>query len=375
MKPMTSLFLSLIALFSSCGNAPAPVPAPAPIPVEKLGDGLYAEMVTSKGTIVLQLEYQKTPVTVANFVTLAQGKNNLVSPEYKGKKFFDGLNFHRVIADFMIQGGDPKGDGSGGPGYKFEDEFDATLKHSGPGILSMANAGPTTNGSQFFITHKATPHLDGKHTVFGHVVQGMDVVNSIAQGDKIVSVKITAVGKDAKKFKADKVWEQYAVEIKNREAAIAKAKEEKVRSFDYLKASGTKTQSGLVYKITKKGSYTKPAEGTQVLVDYSGFLMDGYLFDSSIAAVAKQFGNYIPQKDAAGAYVPIPFSIGTKGGMIPGFLEGLEQMAPGDEAIIFIPSHLGYGERGAPQGKIPPNADLVFELKMAPAPAPATPKQ
>lgn len=362
---MTSLFLSLIALFYSCNTAPAA----APIPVEKLGDGLYAEMVTSKGTIVLQLEYQKTPITVANFVTLAQGTNKLVSAEYKGKKFYDGLNFHRVIGDFMIQGGDPKGDGSGGPGYKFEDEFDATLKHSGPGILSMANAGPTTNGSQFFITHKATPHLDGKHSVFGHVVEGMDVVNSIVQGDKIESVKIVAVGKDAKSFKADKVWEKYAVEIKNKEAAIAKAKEEKIQSFEYLKASGTKTQSGLVYKITKKGSYTKPADGTQVMIDYSGFLPNGFLFDSSIAAVAKQYGNYIPQKDAAGAYVAIPFSVGTKGGMIPGFLEGLEHMNPGDEATIFIPSHLGYGERGAPQGKIPPNSDLIFELKMMPAPA------
>lgn len=369
---MTSLFLSLIALFYSCNNAPAA----APVPVDKLGDGLYAEMVTSKGTIVLQLEYQKTPITVANFVTLAEGTNKLVSPEYKGKKFYDGLSFHRVIADFMIQGGDPKGDGSGGPGYKFDDEFDSSLTHSGPGILSMANAGPTTNGSQFFITHKATPHLDGRHTVFGHVVEGQDVVNAIVQGDKIVSVKITAVGKDAKKFKAEKVWEQYAADLKNKEAALAKAKEDKVQAFAYLKASGTKTQSGLIYKITKKGSYEKPADGTQVLVDYSGYLDDGFLFDSSSAAVAKQMGNYIPQKDAAGAYVPIPFTIGTKGGMIPGFLEGLEQMSPGDEATIFIPSHLGYGERGAPQGKIPGNAELIFELKMITAPAAdAAPKQ
>jgi len=373
---MTSFFLSLIALFYSCNNTPSVATAPEPIPVEKLGDGLYAEIVTNKGNIILQLEYQKTPVTVANFVTLAQGKNNLVSPEYKGKKFYDGLSFHRVIANFMIQGGDPKGDGSGGPGYKFEDEFNETLKHNGPGILSMANAGPTTNGSQFFITHNATPHLDNKHTVFGHVVQGMDVVNSIVQGDKIVSVKITAVGKDAKNFKAEKVWEQYAIQIKNREAAVAKAKEDKLRSFASDKASGIKTQSGLVYKITKKGGYAKPADGTQVLVDYSGFLTDGYLFDSSSAAVAKEYGNYIPQKDAAKAYAPIPFSIGTKSGMIPGFLEGLSQMSPGDEAIIFIPAHLGYGERGAPQGKIPPNADLVFELKMMPAPKPdAAPKQ
>lgn len=363
---MTSLFLGLIALFTSCVSTP-----PAKIDADKLNDGLYAEMVTNKGTILLQLEYQKTPLTVANFVTLAEGKNEMVSAEYKGKKFYNGLTWHRVIKDFMIQGGDPKGDGSGGPGYKFADEINADLKHTGPGILSMANAGPATNGSQFFITHKATPHLDGIHTVFGHVVQGIEVVNTIEQGDKIESVKIIRVGKEAKKFNAEKVFKEYyekaAAELKAKEAALAKHKADKLAEFADLKTNGTKTQSGLIYKITKKGAAAKPADGTQVLIDYSGYLEDGYLFDSSVAQTAKDMGNYIAQKDAAGAYKPIPFSIGTKSGMIPGFLEGLEQMAPGDEAIIYIPSHLGYGERGAPRGKIPGNANLVFELRMLPA--------
>lgn len=170
-------------------------------------DGLYAQMITDKGDILLLLEHEKTPLTVANFVGLAEGdiENNA---KEKGVPYYDGLNFHRVIGKFMIQGGCPKGSGAGDPGYKFKDEFDASLKHSGPGILSMANAGPTTNGSQFFITHVATPHLDGRHTVFGHVIKGMDVVNAIAIGDKIIQVKILRKGSSAKKFDAAATFEK-----------------------------------------------------------------------------------------------------------------------------------------------------------------------
>jgi peptidylprolyl isomerase len=174
----------------------------------KLPDGLYAVMETSKGKIVLQLEYEKTPLTVANFVGLSEGTKDYSKspgepPKAQGKPFYDGLTFHRVIPDFMIQGGDPQGNGSGGPGYQFRNEIDPTLKHDRAGILSMANAGPDTNGSQFFITHKDTPWLDGHHTVFGHVVEGQSVVNSIARGDTIKSVKILRIGEKAKAFKGD----------------------------------------------------------------------------------------------------------------------------------------------------------------------------
>ncbi len=368
---MTSFFLSLVALFFSCNSTPTATPPPAP-----LGDGMYAEIETNKGKIVLQLEYQKTPLTVANFVALAEGKQEFVSPEYKGKPFYDGLKWHRVIASFMIQGGDPKGDGSGGPGYKFPDEI-TDLKHDKPGILSMANAGKGTNGSQFFITHVPTPHLDGLHTVFGHVVEGMDVVNAIVQNDQIKTVKIIRIGAAAKKFDAPKVFKDYyekiAAEQKKANEAIAKTKADKVAYFADIKKNAKKTNSGLQYMIVKKGTGKKPVDGSQVFLGYSGFLDNGtaYLFDSSDVTVAKAFGNYIPQKDAANAYSPIPFTAGTKTGMIPGFIEGIEQMSLGDKAIIFIPGHLGYGERGNPRAGIGPNADLIFELEMTETP-PAT---
>jgi cyclophilin family peptidyl-prolyl cis-trans isomerase len=174
---------------------------------ENMEDGLYAKITTSKGSILIKFEMEKTPLTVANFVGLAEGKikNNAKA---EGVPYFDGLNFHRVIANFMIQGGDPLGNGTGDPGYYFKDEFDASLKHDRAGTLSMANRGPATNGSQFFITHGPTPHLNGKHAVFGYVVEGQSVVDLIAKGDLIEKVDIIRVGKAAKKFDAAAVFEK-----------------------------------------------------------------------------------------------------------------------------------------------------------------------
>jgi peptidyl-prolyl cis-trans isomerase A (cyclophilin A) len=354
-----------------------------------IGNGIFAEFNTNKGTILVQLEFTKTPITVANFISLAEGTNTFVKADLKGKPFYNGLKFHRVIKDFMIQGGDPLGTGSGDPGYKFKDEFVPDLKHSKPGILSMANSGPGTNGSQFFITHKDTPWLDGKHTVFGQVLSGQEVVNKIEQNDVINTLKIYRKGPEATSFNAVKVFTDYfgnkaeddkkqaLIEAEKRrlQAAVqAKIDEEykakyapviaaKLAYFNGIKATATKTESGLVYKITQKGMGVKPAEGTQVFVHYAGYFEDGSLFQSSYEGVSKECGKYDENMANANAYQPFPFQYGNKSGLIPGFLEGLNLMSLGDKAILFIPSNLGYGERGM-AGAIPPNANIIFELEM-----------
>lgn len=355
-------------------------------------EGIFATFETVKGRIVVQLEYKKTPLTVANFVSLAEGTNTAVNPKYAGKPFYNGLKFHRVIADFMIQGGDPLGNGSGDPGYKFKDEFDPSLKHKSGGILSMANSGPGTNGSQFFITHKETPWLDGKHTVFGHVTSGMDVVNAIAQDDVIMEVKITRRGEEAKKFDAAKVFSNYfnnkgeeekkatAAEAERKQKALleqAEAKKaynekygsvmaQKVADLAKIRAQSTKTESGLEYKITK-GNGAKPAEGTTVYVNYTGYLEDGSLFDSSNEEINKTYGKFDEMRASQNGYQPFPFQMGNKGGLIAGFLEGLNLMSFGDKAVFFIPSNLGYGERGA-GNVIPPNANIIFEVELLESP-------
>jgi peptidylprolyl isomerase len=183
--------------------------------VENNEEGLFAKIKTTKGTITIRLEHEKAPMTVANFVGLAEGKvKNTAKPE--GTPYYDGLSFHRVIADFMIQGGDPTGTGAGGPGYAFADEIHPDLKHNRAGTLSMANSGPATNGSQFFITHKETAWLDGRHTVFGYVTEGQEVVNAIVQGDKMESITIERIGKEAKKWDAMKVLADSAGQFRAR---------------------------------------------------------------------------------------------------------------------------------------------------------------
>ncbi|MVO10338.1 peptidylprolyl isomerase [Flavobacterium sp. TP390] len=338
-------------------------------------EGLFAELTTSKGKILLQLEFEKTPVTVANFVSLAEGKNAFVSEQYKGKLYYDGLKFHRVIADFMIQGGDPLGTGGGDPGYKFEDEIVSDLKHDNTGILSMANAGPATNGSQFFITHKATPWLDGKHTVFGHVIEGQEVVNSIAQNDVIEKVTIIRKGKLAKKFKAEKVFENYMKEKEEKdkieaekrkalEAKFAQTIADKKAFFEAKSKEAITLPSGLKYAVIQKGTGVKPAEGTQVFIHYAGYFEDGRLFDSSYEDISRANGKFDQNRANANGYAPFPFQYGNKSGLIPGFLEGVNSMSLGDKVILFIPSELGYGKTGAGGGIIPPNTNLIFEVEL-----------
>ncbi len=223
----------------------------------ELDSGLYAEIKSNKGDILIKLEYEKTPITVANFVSLAEGNNDYVSKEFKNKKFYNGITFHRVISDFMIQTGDPTKTGSGGPGYRFNDEI-TDLTHYKPGILSMANAGVNTNGSQFFITHKATPWLNGKHTVFGEVIKGQNIVDSIEQNDIIEKLSIIKKGKEAKMFNAPKIISNY---FEEKEKIIEKRRYEEEELIKNIVEEMTKTSSGLWYKIIKNSIKPKPKNG------------------------------------------------------------------------------------------------------------------
>ncbi|MGY5353398.1 peptidylprolyl isomerase [Wenyingzhuangia sp. IMCC45467] len=310
-----------------------------------MNNGLYAKFNTSKGAILVNLEFEKTPGTVGNFVALAEGNmENNAKPQ--GKPYYDGLKFHRVIADFMIQGGCPQGSGSGNPGYKFDDEIVADLKHDAPGVLSMANAGPGTNGSQFFITHTATPWLDGKHTVFGKVTEGQDVVDAVEQGDLIESLEIVRVGEAAEKFNAIEAFRKFEGA---REAKIKAEKEAAEMELEKLAAGYDKTDSGLRYKIIQaSGSGKKAAKGKMVSVHYKGQLSDGTVFDSSYK-----------RKE------PLEFAIGV-GQVISGWDEGIQLLEVGDKARLVIPSHLGYGSAGA-GGVIPPNATLIFDVELVKA--------
>jgi peptidylprolyl isomerase len=308
-----------------------------------LGDGLFARITTNRGDIVVQLEFEKTPLTVCNFVALAEGKMTVAG----NKPYYNGLTFHRVIADFMIQGGDPNGTGSGGPGYRFPDEIDASLKHTGPGILSMANAGPGTNGSQFFITHVATPWLDGKHTVFGKVVEGQNVVNAIQQGDKMETVEIIRNGTAARAFKADQAaFDALLVELRNKEQAAAKARIDADLALIRQKYSHlTQDESGIWFSISKQGNGPAPTAGQTVQVKYKGMFLDGKVFDNS---------------DFHGG--PLEFPVGV-GQVIPGWDQSVLQMKQGEKRLMVIPPELAYGAQGA-GGVIPPNAFLVFETEL-----------
>ncbi len=326
---------------------------------EGLKDGLYANIQTTKGNLIVKFEDKKSPVTVANFVGLAEGKIDNKS-KAKGVPFYDGTIFHRVIKDFMIQGGDPKGTGMGDPGYKFEDEKN-DLKHTGKGILSMANSGPNTNGSQFFITEIATPWLDGKHTIFGEVVKGDDVIDAIANVEKgaqdkpktdivLEKVSIFSKGDEYKGYDAAKTFTEGKGKIAaNNKAMAEKAEAEAKKALEDLKAGMQVTESGLYYKITKKTEGKAAKAGDNVQVHYAGKLTNGTEFDSSFKRNE-----------------PLEFPVGT-GRVIKGWDEGILLLKEGETATLLIPPAMGYGERGA-GGVIPPNAWLIFDVELVKVP-------
>jgi peptidyl-prolyl cis-trans isomerase A (cyclophilin A) len=320
---------------------------PAVKPAATVDQGIFAEMETSKGKIIIQLDYKKAPVTVANFISLAEGTNTYVTdPKLKGKPYYDGLKFHRVISitngdkqDFMVQGGDPLGNGSGGPGYAFKDEFtDATFDK--PGVLAMANSGPKTNGSQFFITVAPTTWLTGKHTIFGFVTKGYDIVYATKQNDLINKVTIVRKGADAKKFDAVKVFGDYMSNIAGEEAkeALERAKinEAALKQFE----GGQTTPSGLKYIVLKEGTGNSPTANSNIKIHYKGTFTNGKEFDSTKGE-------------------PVDYPLNR---MIPGWVEGLQLMKEGAKYKFYIPYTLGYGPQA--YGPIPAKSDLIFEVEL-----------
>jgi peptidylprolyl isomerase len=344
MKKVVTLVLVFASLIASAGKNPKKKISKMDKEFLKTqADGMYAKMTTNRGDIYLLLEFEKIPMTTANFVGLSEGtiKN---TAKAEGVPFYDGLKFHRVIPKFMIQGGDPQGTGQGGPGYKFPDEFDTTLKHSGPGILSMANAGAGTNGSQFFITHVETPWLNNKHTIFGHVVKGQDVVDAVQQNDTLKTVTILRKGKKAEAFDAPKVFETEKGNVSKKAEEKAKAEQAKMDKELNEKYAGAKvTATGLRYIVEKEGTGASPIAANQVTVHYTGTLLNGKKFDSSVDRGQ-----------------PATFGLTQ---VIPGWTEGLQLMKVGGKTKFIIPPALGYGAAGA-QGVIPPNAWLIFDVEL-----------
>lgn len=328
--------------------------------VDAAEDGLFAVFHTSMGEITARLHFEKVPVTVGNFVGLAEGTKSWIDPRTSAPSdapLYNGTKFHRVMADFMVQGGDPLGTGMGGPGYKFIDEFHPELRHDGPGVLSMANSGPATNGSQFFITHKATPWLDDKHSVFGQVVSGQEVVDAMAQvpmngttpvEDIVLErVEIVRRGAAAKDFDAADAF------ARAEEIAAAKAAEQaalRVTKLVEKAPNGAEsdiitTESGLSYVVVEPGDGATPEKGQTIVAHYTGYLLDGTKFDSSVDR---------------GTPFETPIGVGR---VIKGWDEAFLDMKVGEQRRLLIPPDLGYGARGA-GGVIPPNAHLIFDVEL-----------
>lgn len=357
---MTALFIG--GLLSSCNSQNVTVNGES----MELQDGLYAHISTNQGDILIDLEEENAPLTTANFIALAEGVHPEASAEYQGKPFYDGLIFHRVIPNFMIQGGDPQGSGMGGPGYQFDNETSPELSHK-KGVISMANSGPNTNGSQFFITVNATPHLDGSYNVFGSVVAGQEVADAISKVDRntqdrpneeVVMNKVTIIrkGSAAKDYNAAEAFtaaKQGIVDAKlEKENALKRQIRELAEGFD-------SSSTGMYYKELVAGEGPKPTEEQTVLMNYSGFLLDGTLFDSSVESVARENGKY----NEGRKYEPFPVQASRNAPVILGWREALTMMNVGDKYKLIIPPHLAYGTRGA-GNVIPPNAWLIFEVEM-----------
>ena len=347
-----------------------------------LKEGLYADIQTNHGDMLAELYYKVTPGTVANFVSLAEGTNTYVADSLKGKRYYDGTKSHRVIKDFMLQAGDRTATGEGDPGYKFADEFVDTLRYTRKGQLGMANSGPATNGSQFFITEVATDWLNFRHTIFGQVIQGEDVISKITdeQTSKedsrpknpviIKKIEIIRVGKDAQKWDAPKVFDAFMKEQNAKAQKLESQKEKNLALMAEQEAKAVAQPSGIKILKLKEGNGRKPQIGANILVNYAGFLRaTGDLFDTNIAEIAKENDAYDAARaaDPQYGYIPYVWKYSPEEGLIAGFKEALLSMKVGDRVRVFIPSALAYGKEGFGNGVIPPDADLVFEIEIVDA--------
>ena len=371
MKKVKLWALLLPLLLVACKSAKYP----------NLKDGLYADIQTNYGDMLAELYYKTTPGTVANFVSLAEGTNTYVADSLKGKRYYDGTKSHRVIKNFMLQAGDRTATGEGDPGYKFADEFVDTLRYTRKGQLGMANSGPATNGSQFFITEVATDWLNFRHTIFGQVIQGEDVISKItsvktgAQDrpvDPVVikKVEIIRVGKAAQKWDAPKVFDAFMKEQNAKAQKLESQKEKNLAVMAEQEAKAVAQPSGIKILKLKEGNGVKPQIGSDVLVNYAGFLRaTGDLFDTNIAEIAKENDAYDAARaaDPQYGYIPYAWKYSPEVGLIAGFKEALLSMKVGDKIRVFIPSALAYGKQGFGNGVIPPDADLMFEIEIVDA--------
>ena len=372
MKKVKLWALVLPLLLVACKSAKYP----------NLKDGLYADIQTNHGDMLAELYYKATPGTVANFVSLAEGTNTYVADSLKGKHYYDGTKSHRVIKNFMLQAGDRTATGMGDPGYKFADEFVDTLTFTKKGQLAMANSGPATNGSQFFITEKATKWLNFRHAIFGQVIQGEDVISKITDEQTsekdsrpknpviIKKVEIIRVGKDAQKWDAPKVFDAFMKEQNAKAQKLESQREKNLAVMAEQEAKAVAQPSGIKILKLKEGNGVKPQIGSDVLVNYAGFLRaTGDLFDTNIAEIAKENDAYDAARaaDPQYGYIPYTWQYSPEVGLIAGFKEALLSMKVGDRVRVFIPSALAYGKEGFGNGVIPPDADLMFEIEIVDA--------